>query len=86
MITIIVDGNTFQLKDESHVNVNGYDLEITEPGFDKKTSKNKLGRFIDKPISMPMWILMKVNMTSLNPCSGLKEDANGNLQFSAYFD
>jgi hypothetical protein len=83
-MTITVAEETFSLDDNSKVNVSGYDLEITEPGFDKSTSEMEKGRFVSKPIILPPWI--KVNRTSLDPCSGLYKDANGKRRFTAYFD
>lgn len=81
---IKVAGNVFSLDDKSSVDVNGYDLTITEPGFDKSTSKIESGRFVSKPISLPHWI--RPNKTSLDPCSGLYSDANGKKEFRAYYD
>ena len=81
---IKVAGETFSLDDNSQVNVNGYDLKITEPGFDESTSKIEKGRFTSKPITLPSWI--QVNKTALDPCSGLYKDANGKRMFSAYYD
>lgn len=81
---IQVAGNIFSLDDNSSVNVNGYDLTITEPGFDNSTSKITAGRFISNPISLPGWI--RPNKTSLDPCSGLYVDANGKKEFRAYYD
>ncbi len=81
---IQVAGNIFSLDDNSSVEVNGYDLIITEPGFDKSTSKIEAGRFVSKPIILPHWI--RPNQTSLDPCSGLYVDANGKKEFRAYYD
>jgi len=81
---ITVAGVTFTLDDKSKVEVKGYDLMITEPGFDQSTSEIEKGRFVSKPITLPDWI--SVNKTSLDPCSGLYKDANGKRRFEAYYD
>ena len=84
-ITITVSGNTFELMDGSRVNVDGYDLTITEPGFDKSTSKIEAGRFVSKSISFSVSI-REPKCYGMEPCSGLYKDANGKKEFRAYYD
>jgi hypothetical protein len=81
---IKIAGNTFTFSDKSEVKVEGYDLYIVEPGFDKSTEKIEDG-FTSMPISLPSFI--RVNKCAgMDPCSKIYKDATGKRRLSAYYD
>ena len=82
---IKVRSRSFEFDEKSSVEVRGYDLTITEPGFDEKSSE-EMECFVDVPVTLPPRIEQRINETDLNPVSRLYVDANGQQRFKAYYD
>jgi len=83
---IIIDNQTFDFSDKSHISVKGYDLDITEPGFDE-SSKKFIGGGTSKPIVLPRYIENIISRChGLEPCSRVYEDNQGKKWLTAYFD
>jgi hypothetical protein len=83
---IDIDGQLFDFADASDVSARGYDLDITEPGFDKSSEKY-VGGGTSKPISLPIYIEMRVSRCrGLEPCCRVYQDSQGRKRLSAYFD
>ncbi len=80
---VTINGKTFSFNDKAEVKVNGYDLDIIDPEFDRTTEKQEAG-FTSVPISLPSWI--RPNKTYLDPCSKIYLDAAGRRRLNAYFD
>lgn len=84
-MTIEINGQSFNFDEYSDVEINGYDLTITEEDFDEKSSKC-IGSFIDKTLTLPPDIECRVNRTYLKPCSKVYQDNKGRKKLTAYFD
>jgi len=84
-IIITISGKEFSFEDNSNVEAEGYDLKITEVGFDEKTSEFEDG-FTSEPMILPNEIEYLVKRTSLEPCSRIHKDASGKRKLTAYFD
>lgn len=82
---ISIDGESFTFSDDSTVKVDGYDLKVEEPGFDKSTEE-KIGHFTSKPIILPPSISGRIKRTGLLPCSKVFRDAKGKQRLYTYFD
>lgn len=86
IMKITIAGQTFDFSDASDVRVDGYDLHITEPGFNE-TSKSIKEQFTSKTIALPGFIEHQVSRCAgLDPCSKVYEDAKGNKKLYTYFD
>lgn len=62
-----------------------YDMEIVEPGFNKKTKKFEAGG-VDAILKLPRIIEREIKRTSELPVAKIFIDAKGNKMLSAYFD
>lgn len=86
MITITVDGQSFNFSDNSEVKANRYDLDIEEPGFDKSSEKC-IGGGTSKRMYLPDSIENQIiRCHGMEPCSRVYKDKNGKLRLTAYFD
>lgn len=86
IMTITIDGQSFDFADDSKVVANRYYLDIEEPGFDKSSEK-QVGGGTSKKMYLPGFIEHQiVRCRGLEPCSRVYKDANSKLRLTAYFD
>ena len=91
-LEIVINGENgeekflFDNKSDIKIESRGYDLYITEPGFDKNTEKWILG-FVSRQIYLPEFIERNVRRCSgLNPCSRIYEDSQKRKKLYTHFD
>jgi hypothetical protein len=85
-MTITINGTDFDFANESLVSISGYDLDITEPGFDKTTQVYK-GGGASASMTLPAFIERRVTRCSgMSPCVKVYQDNQGKQHLTAYFD
>lgn len=82
---IAIEETVITFSDLSKVRIEGYDLDIEEPEFDR-SSEAILGNFINKRLGLPSTIDRMVRRTWLEPITKVYMDSDGRKRLYAYFD